>query len=138
MPRESLYPKCAAKRWSDPRANSSSGRRSDRSDRRCFTDGRRGVDTGIGILFRLVNLVEVSSVRKVDLLRRIPSSENIIHAHELDPREKSRVLGEEFVGAGPEIRLHCKLLTVVRPEVFEVGGGKLARAAPVDDRYRPR
>src|SRR6476646_391179 len=133
MPRESLYPKCAAKRWSDPRANWSSGRRSDRSDLRFFTDGRRGVDTRIGILFHLINLVEVSAVRKVHLLRSIPPSENIINAHQLDPRKKSCVLGKKLVRTWAEIRLHCKLLAIVRPKIFEIGCGKLACAAPVDD-----
>ena len=74
-----------------------------------FTDRWRAVDTRIGILFRLINLVEVSAVRKMDILRRIPSSENIIHAHELDPRKKSCVLGKKLVRTRAEIRLHCKL-----------------------------
>jgi hypothetical protein len=40
-------------------------------------------------LFRLVNLIKVTAVDEVRFLRRIPSAEDFIHTHELDPREKS-------------------------------------------------
>ena len=93
---------------------------------------------GIAILFRLVDLVKKSAICEVRLLCRFPATENIIHADQRDLRKKIGILREQLLGTRPEIRAHRQLLSLVRPEILEIVGGQLTRAAPVARPYRPR